>query len=203
MSIHGLLLLVAPPVAGVIVGYAAGGRLAQLRSIRVRALWLIWLAAAVQAAQYYAPAVRAVLEQGLGVPMLAIVFVLVLVWLAANVRRWPTAIRTAGAIIAAGALLNGLVIALNGRMPYDPAMAAAVGLRPGLTTAKNEPADATTRLAILGDTIPIAPLQKVISPGDVLIAGATVALVAFGMRRRIDQPERTASVPHLTTGGET
>lgn len=198
MSIRGLILLVAPPLIGVALGYLVGGRLSGLRTIRVRALWLVWLAALVQAAQYYAPAVRDAIESV--VPMLAIVFVLVLTWLAVNLPTWPAAIRVAGVVIAVGALLNGLVITLNGRMPYAPAVAAAVGLSPGLTTAKNEPADGDTRLSGWGDTIPIAPLRKVISPGDVLIGGGTVALVVLAMRRHRRYEPLPVAEPR--TGGE-
>jgi hypothetical protein len=165
VSIRGLILLLAPPLIGVVLGYLVGGRLTGFRTIRVRALWLVWLAAAVQAAQYYAPVLRDTIESF--VPILAIVFLLVLGWLALNLATWPATIRVAGIVIAMGALLNGLVITANGRMPYAPAMAEAVGLPPGLTTPKNEPMDADTRLSALGDVIPIAPLHKVISPGDV------------------------------------
>jgi hypothetical protein len=80
------------------------GRLSGFRTIRVRALWLVWLAAVVQAAQYYAPVLRDAVESI--VPMLAIVLALVLVWLAVNLPRWPVAIRVAGVVIALGALLN-------------------------------------------------------------------------------------------------
>ena len=193
MSINSLILLVAPPVVGVAAGYACGGRLAGLRNVRLSKLWLLWLAAIVQAGQYYVAALRQPAT-------LVIVFGLVLWWLAVNLAAWPAAIRIAGVAITVGALANGLTIALNGRMPYEPAVAEAVGLRPDLTTPKNEPAHGDTRLALLGDTIPVAPLQKVISAGDVLIGAGTVALTALAMRRRRDQPD-----PQLqpSKGGET
>lgn len=44
-----IILLVAPVVVGVLVGYATGGRLTNLLSVRLRGLWLLWLAVAVQA----------------------------------------------------------------------------------------------------------------------------------------------------------
>lgn len=182
MNVQGLLLLIAPPALGVLVGYLCGGRLAGLRAVRLRALWLLWLAAAVQAAQYYVTPLR-------HPALLILVFGLVLWWLALNLAAWPLAIRIAGVAITVGALANGLAIVLNGRMPYQPAAAAAVGLRPGLTTPKNAPADDTTRLAWLGDTIPVAPLNKVVSPGDVLIGAGTVALTALAMRRRRGRPD--------------
>ena len=58
MSIRSLILLIAPPTVGVAVGYVCGGRLAGLRSIRLSAGWLLWLAAVVQAVQYYVAPLR-------------------------------------------------------------------------------------------------------------------------------------------------
>lgn len=199
MSVRMLALVVTPPLAGVVIGYLLGGRLSGFGAIRLVALWLLWVAALVQAAQYYLPGLRHLVEDRIGVPMLAIVFTLVLVWLTVNLRRRPMAIRVAGAAIALGAVLNGVAIALNGRMPYSPAQADAVGLRPGLTTPKNEPIDADTRLSFLGDIIPIAPLRKVMSPGDLLISGGSCAVVVLAMRRhRREQPV----APQTRTGGE-
>lgn len=97
-------------------------------------------------------------------------------------------------MIVLGASLNGLAIALNGRMPYDPAAVAGVGLRPGIETPKNEPADGQTRLGFLGDTVPVAPLRKVVSPGDILISAGATALVALAMRRRPSGAAPTAPI---------
>jgi hypothetical protein len=179
MSLRFFLLIITPPVLGVAIGYLSGGRLAGFRTLRIRALWLVWLAALVQCAQYSLAPVR-----HLGVSVLALVFALVLAWLAVNLRSWPRALRWAGALIVAGAALNGTAIFLNGRMPYDPAAVTAVGLRPGVETPKNEPAAGHTPLALLGDTIPVPGLRKVVSPGDVLIATGACALVVLTMRRR-------------------
>jgi len=183
MSLRFFLLTIAPPVVGVALGYLLGGRLSGFRSIRIRALWLVWLAAGVQFAQYSVGGLRHFIEDTLGVPMLALIFAIVLVWLAVNLPRWPAAIRAAGILIVLGASFNGLAIALNGRMPYDPGAAVDVGLHAGIETPKNEPADANTRLGFLGDTIPIPLLRKVISPGDVLISFGAGALVVLAMRR--------------------
>jgi hypothetical protein len=193
VSIRFLLLTITPSVVGVAVGYLLGGRLAGLRTIRVRALWLGWLAAGVQWVQHSVDGVRHFSERTLGVPMLAVIFTVVLTWLAVNIARWPGAIRAAGILIVLGASLNGLAIALNGRMPYAPAAAADAGLRAGVVTPKNEPAGADTRLAVLGDTMAIAPFHAVISLGDILIGGGTCAFVVLAMRRcRRNGP---ASVP--------
>jgi hypothetical protein len=171
VSFRYVLVLIAPPVAGLVAGYLLGGRLAGFRDVRIRALWLVWLAAAVQFAQ---------LRMGgsLGGPMLAVVFAIVLTWLGVNLVRWPVAIRWAGVVVGLGAALNGLVIALNGRMPFSYA-----GGGPAGETPKNVAAGAHTRLAFLGDVMPIAPLHVLISAGDILIAAGAAALVVLAMRR--------------------
>jgi hypothetical protein len=175
VSITFLLLTLSPPVLGVVVGYLAGGRLSGFRTLPIRHLWLVWLAAAVQFAQYSLGLWRG--------PLLVLVFAIVLAWLGLNLPRWPVAIRVAGLVIVLGAGLNALTIGLNGRMPYSPAAADAAGLRTHVVTPKNTPAGAGTRLAAIGDTIPVPVLHKVASPGDVLITTGAAALVVLAMRR--------------------
>jgi hypothetical protein len=67
-----------------------------------------------------------------------------------------------------------VVIAANGRMRYDPAAVAWVSERPGLSTPKNEPAGAGTRLAWLGHIIPIPGL-------------ATMAMLLYMIGAPLDQ----------------
>ena len=93
MSIRMLALIVTPPLAGLIVGHLLGGRLSGFRTIRLVAIWLLWLAAFVQAAQYYLPGVRDFVEDRVRVPMLVVVFAPVLIWLGINLRTWPAAHR--------------------------------------------------------------------------------------------------------------
>ncbi|GAA2642313.1 DUF5317 family protein [Paractinoplanes durhamensis] len=203
MSARFAILIAAPPLAGAALGYLSGGRLGALRTIKIRALWLIWLAAAAQLAQYHVPALH-------GPATLAVVFGAVLAWLALNLPRWPRAVRIAGVAIVLGASLNGLAIALNGRMPYDAQAAAGAGLPTGGETPKNVAATTETRAAVLGDTIPLTPLHAMISPGDILIAGGACAFVLLAMRRQprrhddqdlaLDSPD--AAAPHAGRPGD-
>jgi len=177
-------LLATPVLVGVLVGYAVGGQLSNLLSVRLRGLWLLWLAAAVQAAQYHLPWLRRLLQDDLGIPMLAIVFAVVALWVAVNVMRWPRALQLAAGLIVLGAIGNGVVIAANGRMPYAPQAAVRAHLPATWTSPKNEPIDDGTRLAFLGDVISLPPLGEFISVGDVLIAAGVGAAVAMAVRGR-------------------
>lgn len=189
-----LVLAFAPVPAGVAVGYARGGRLSGLAG-RLRALWLLWLAAAVQAAQFYLDGWRSVVEDRLGIPLPAVVFGIVALWLAVNLAGWSRAMRLAAGVVLAGALLNGIAIAANGRMPYSPETAARAGVTASGATPKNEPASGGTRFEVLGDVIAVPPLHKVISVGDVLIGVGAALLIAAAMRRD-DRAE------HDSKGGE-
>lgn len=178
MLVDTTALLLGPVALGVLAGYATGGSLAGLTRTRLRRLWLLWLAAAVQAGELYA--------RGLGrdgrLPLLAITFVLAGAWLAVNLPSRPLVMKTAAWTALAGGLINGVAIAVNGRMPYLAAAARAVGIPPGVATPKNVAAVPGSHLVVLGDIIPLSPLHKVISIGDVLIILATVVLIAAAMR---------------------
>lgn len=106
-------------------------------------------------------------------------------------------------LIAAGLLLNAVVVGLNAAMPVSPEAAyrAGVGaddLRLGQDPLR-EPIDGRTRLGLLGDTIPVAmPWRpQAVSPGDLLVAsGVGLLLVigaggaAAGARRPLGQARR-------------
>jgi hypothetical protein len=203
MSVTSILLLSAPVLAGVLVGYVTGGRLSALASVRLRALWLLWIAVAIQAMQYHVGTVRELLEERLGVPMLALTFAVVVVWIAVNLRASGPLMRIALVAILLGALSNATAIAANGRMPYSPRAAAAAGLPADTATPKNVAADRHTRLAFLGDVIPVPLLGKVVSAGDLSISlGGAIAIVAAMRRRnRTDRKEvEDDSYDHLETG---
>jgi hypothetical protein len=77
------------------------------RLVRLRALWLLWVAVAIQVAQYYVDPARLLIEERLGVPMLALVFATVAAWLAANLRGSAPLVRAGMVVILLGALSNG------------------------------------------------------------------------------------------------
>lgn len=181
MSIRAALLYCVPPILGVAVGYLLGGRLRRIAGLRLRALWLLWIAAA---GQLLAMRLLTGVPAGLAV---TVVFGAAAACLAVNLRHSRTMAVT-GSVVLTGAALNGVAIVLNGGMPYSPEAAVRAGLPPDAETVKNAAAHAGTRLAPLGDVIAVPPLHAVVSVGDLLIALGIVALVASSMRRRALSP---------------
>ncbi|WP_455359012.1 DUF5317 family protein [Streptomyces sp. SYSU K21746] len=175
------VLCVLPVVVGVVVGYGTGGRLFALAG-SVRAAGLLWLAAGIQALQYYVHPVRRFFDDSLRIPLLWLVFGTGAAWLVVNLRTWSWVMRTGAALVLMGALANGAAVIANGRMPYAPEAAVALGKPAGVTTPKNEPANQDTKFAYLGDTMPVPVLAKIVSPGDLLIGIGIVVLVSTGMR---------------------
>lgn len=199
MSYRSVILLLTPAVAGILLGLLLGGRLSGLAAMRLRAFWLLWVAAGVQFCQYYVRPVRDFIEGKLGIPILAVVFGIVVVWLAVNISRAGRSLRVAGAVIMLGAALNGgVILANNGHMPYAVSAARLAGLHPAVAGPKNRPADQGTRLVFLGDTVPLPGLRKVLSPGDVCISLGAVAAIIVSMRRRpaesLDSPGEAEEV---------
>jgi hypothetical protein len=162
-----LVLLVLPALVGTAVGLATGGSLRNLGSARFRGVVLLWLAAGVQAVQL-------ITSWGL---LLGAIFALVAGWIAVNLGGATRPGRTGLVLVLLGLVLNGTAIALNGRMPYSPRAAVLVGFAGTGETAKNVPAGPTTRAGWLGDVIPVAALDAVVSVGDIVISAGTVLLL--------------------------
>ncbi len=100
-------------------------------------------------------------------------------------------------IVLVGLTLNAVVILANGAMPVDPAAVVATGLARGEELASLDlgPArrwrDAEDRVAVLGDILPVALLDEVVSFGDLIVA-AGLANVTFRLLRplRLSPPPR-------------
>jgi hypothetical protein len=179
------VLVLGPLAAGVLAGYACGGRLRELVRTRIRAVWLLWAAAGIQFVQFEMPAVRT----ALGIPLLVPVFGLVAAWLLVNLPGRTRAVRLAVALILVGGGMNAAAIAANGRMPYSVAALQSAQVTPdqrarGERSPKHVAADDRTRLLWLGDVIPVRPLGKVVSLGDLVLLAGVSALLAAAMRRR-------------------
>jgi hypothetical protein len=158
-----MLTLYACVVAFLVV-CAFGGKPTRVAELRVRGLWLIGAALADQIL------IISVLPAKHPLP-LAIAHLASYVaagWCVALNRRIPGMIA-----VALGALLNGVVIALNGgTLPASPAALRASGWHPTPGHFSNSASLAHPRLAALGDvfaTPPWLPGHDVFSIGDVII----------------------------------
>jgi hypothetical protein len=165
------MLLVITAFALVASVPLAGGRLARLTEIRLRALWTVFTSAVIQVGIItVAPGGSHVLH----VVLHLISYVLAAWFVVAN--RHVTGIL----VVAFGAALNVLAISANGGvMPASAAAMRIAGLHPSAAFNNSAPV-LHPHLAFLGDVIPIPgpwPIGNVLSVGDLIIfAGALVIL---------------------------
>lgn len=100
-------------------------------------------------------------------------------------------------LLALGFFGNALVVALNGAMPVSLDALARAGVGTAVVgDPRHELSDAATRLAWLGDVVPVAlpGLGQAVSPGDVLIAAGAGLLLYAGMGGSGRVPIQTAPV---------
>jgi hypothetical protein len=151
----------------------AGGHLAGLTSIRLRAVWVVVVAVALQIA--VVNVFERVLPHGVAATAHVASYALAAMFLVANLRirgLW---------IVALGAALNMAAILANGGvMPASPSAYARAGHGPPTDRFVNSVATEHARLAFLGDVFALPegyPFANVFSVGDiVLVAGAGVVL---------------------------
>jgi uncharacterized protein DUF5317 len=164
------MLLVIGAILCVLSVPLAGGRLARLADLDVKATWTVLVAAAVQVA------VTSVYRTGYTTDLVlhAATYGLVIWFLIANRR-------IAGVpLLSLGVALNTIAIAANGGVM--PATRTALRIA-GIDTSggySNSAAVAHPKLQVLGDVIPVPgpwPIGNVLSVGDLLIfAGALIVL---------------------------
>ncbi|MBV9606417.1 MAG: DUF5317 domain-containing protein [Solirubrobacterales bacterium] len=166
------MLLVVTALALVASVPLAGGRLSRLADIRVRAIWAVLLAVAIQVAITQIPGG----SHGVHVALHVFSYVLDAYFVFVNRRL------TGVPVVAFGAALNVLAITTNGGVM--PASASAVRIAGIAERAgfDNSAALAHPHLGFLGDIIPVPgpwPIGNVLSVGDLIIfVGALIVLHA-------------------------
>lgn len=179
-----MLIFVVAAVVGVAVGLVLGGRLSALAGVRLRVPALVWVALALQVALGLAP-LRS-LPDGARFGLVAASYGLVGVWLALNAAIQRTATRAALGLVAAGWLMNLVVMVPNGGMPVSAAALDDSGAPPGLDVeeghlSKHVELSSSTVLPALGDVVAVPVLKSAVSAGDVIMAVGVAATVATGM----------------------
>ena len=173
-----MVLVLVVAVAALAVSVSTGG--SRLARVRVRAVRLLVAAAIVQLG-------TSALVPGSGVARgtaLVLTTLLVGLFLVGNARLPGVP------LVALGLLLNVVVVGANAAMPVSVDAAARAGIsRADLGLARDAmrtPSGPDTRLAFLGDVVPVALPRwpQVVSPGDVLVAaGVGLLLLTAGVRR--------------------
>lgn len=96
-------------------------------------------------------------------------------------------------VVLVGLLLNLLVITVNGGMPVRAEALRRVDADLDVATvelgAKRQLEDEGTRLAVLGDIVPVPPIGQVLSFGDLVLA-VGLADVTFRLLKPIALPRR-------------
>ncbi len=179
-----MLWIVIVLLVATVVALVRGGRLANLADIRLRMWWLLPLGFLLQLATVLVPSEPRWETLGVGLILFSFVPLLVLV----IINRERSGMWLAGI----GVLLNFSVIALNGGMPVlaEAANVAAGGLAGDASfveSFKHVRLDETSRLAFLGDVIPVRLFGQgqVASLGDVFLAVGLGRFLESELRRPV------------------
>lgn len=179
-----MLYLVAL-LTGLAIGFLGGGRLSHLVRLRLRWLWLVPVALAIQLLIFPLFSGKPLLPYATE-PLHVLSYALVGLWLIVNLRVTPLI------VISAGALANFLVVAANGgRMPASLTALKAAGWSATADLLVSQGVygnvvrmDEMTNLNWLGDWLYLPeriPFATAFSVGDVLIMAGLAWLIARGM----------------------
>ena len=179
-----MLLIAGAIVAGGLVGLALGGSLRSFAEIRLRWWPLAVIGLALQLAPV--PSLAGQTDHWIGVGLLIASYVVLLAFVAANIRL------PGFALISVGFALNVLVISLNGGMPvsrhalreaYGPAYGAALTELESSAGAKHHLQRPDDVLAPLTDVIALGPpVRLVMSVGDVFFFLGVTWVIAAATR---------------------
>ena len=171
---------------GVILGYLCGGRISHLVTLKLRSLWLIFVALIIQLTIFPLFSNRPLLPYATNTLHLSS-YALLLVFLVLNYRVFPLL------VLGMGSLLNLLVITLNhGYMPSSLTALARAGskaiadhLLAGDTYGNVVRMSERTRFNLLGDRFYLphwVPFATAFSLGDLIIGLGLIWLIVWGMR---------------------
>jgi hypothetical protein len=174
-------------LGGLLLGYGFGGRISNLSSLRLRAVWMVLAALILQVLIFPLFFERPLLPYAT-VPLHILSYALVFAFFFLNLRVRGLV------VIGVGALLNFAAISANGgRMPASATALARAGLLETADRLTTSGAHGNvllmsggTRLNVLGDWLYLPgwiPFATAFSIGDVLIMIGVAWLIVRGMRR--------------------
>ena len=170
-------------LGGAAVGLVRGGRPRRLLALGLRWTPLVWACLAAQLLLGGTPDGPHPLVRDLAV---VASYAGTGVWLAVNAASHAGGVRAGFAVVLAGWLLNVVPMALNDGMPVSTAARRAIGAEEQRIAEgslwKHVPASRATRVAWLGDVVPVDPVHVVISVGDIVLLAGLGAVVASALR---------------------
>lgn len=195
-----MLIFAVAALVGVVVGFVIGGRLSALGGVHLRAPVLAWGALGVQASLGLAPLLS--LPDGVRFGLVATSYGMVGVWLVVSAVSQRAALRGAFGLLAAGWLLNLVVIIPNGGMPVSTAALGDSGAARGLDVEeghlwKHVELSPSTFLPALGDVVAVPALRSAVSAGDLVMVVAVAVAVAAGMVRPKGSEAGTGEPPSV------
>lgn len=184
------MALALPLLAGFLLAPLLGGRWSRLGSLRLRAVWIFYVAIALQLVAFPVKVLPWHTSDRIGVVLWLISYAIFAAGVAGNFRM-------PGIPLIAMGLVSNLcaILANGGHMPALPSALRAAGLH--FTKSRNSAELASPHLSWLVDRWAAPswiPWANVFSVGDVLIAtgGLLFALGATGaLRRRSSRRQRT------------
>ncbi|HVF53973.1 MAG TPA: DUF5317 domain-containing protein [Actinomycetota bacterium] len=163
-------ILLAALAIAIVLGVVRGGSVGRLASLRLRAPEILLLGLGLRLAlEIFGPS-DGTLVGGAAFILVALPG-LVFLWL----NR-----RVAGlGLVTAGIVANLAVMSLNGGMPVSASAASLVGAAAPVDgeAPRHEELTDSTLAPWLGDVIPVPPLGRVLSVGDLLLAAGLMRLI--------------------------
>jgi hypothetical protein len=185
------ILLAAVGVA-LTTGLLRGGSLDNLLSIRFRAVPALMLILFVQIDLFL---VSHVVDSPILTWIYISAFIATGAWIAYNAgSQIHRGLRVSLAVIAAGWLLNAVVILVNGGMPVvphtdEPGQATADAITEHVESYRTVELTDDTRLPWLSDVIEIPSSTQIISPGDALLTLGIAMLVGVGTQVQVNRTD--------------
>lgn len=199
-----MVLVLATVLGAGLVGYARGGRLANLGHVELRHGWLV-LASVLPQAALAAVSAGDGPADALSVPLLLTSHAALLAFVVMN-RLLPGML-----LVFVGFALNAAVITANGAMPVarDALLAVSAGEATTITPGKHRLLAEGDVLTPLADIFAIPLLRTVVSAGDIVLAAGVGILVVnlllrhrppAGRRSRPQPRDRSRRRPPVTPG---
>lgn len=174
-------MFIAAVVMAVILGYIFKGKLNNIDTSKIKAVYLVFIAFLIEAAINFSMRGEFLTRGTLTFILDLAMYILLFIFVYLNINnKWIL-------LMGIGFLLNAIVIFFNGgAMPVSPTALSAMGVTGDISTqGLYRILDSSTKLPFLGDIIFIKyPRTYAISIGDIVEVIAVVLFIFTGMKSK-------------------